>query len=160
MLNESTPPGRPDSRLGTEPTQPQLQSAAATFALLGSAPRLHLAWLMAHETSDVATLAGRVGLSIPTTSQHLAKLRLAGIVSARREGRHTYYTVEDPHVLTMLDQIFGHIAPDGTLAPDPYPRAAAGRPKPRPVWDSRVPGDEHPGDHEHPAGQDGRGRPL
>ena len=74
---------------------------------------------MAHETSDVGTLARRVGLSIPTTSQHLAKLRLAGIVSARREGRHLYYTVEDPHVLTMLDQIFGHIAPDGTLAPHP-----------------------------------------
>jgi DNA-binding transcriptional ArsR family regulator len=103
----------------TEPTHLQLRSAAATFALLGSAPRLHLAWLMAHETSDVGTLARRVGLSIPTTSQHLAKLRLAGIVSARREGRHTYYTIEDPHVLTMLDQIFGHIAPDGTLAPDP-----------------------------------------
>ena len=63
-----------------EPTQPQLRSAAATFALLSSAPRLHLAWLMAHERSDVGTLARRVGLSIPTTSQHLAKLRLAGIV--------------------------------------------------------------------------------
>src|SRR2546430_5466349 len=86
MLNESTPSELPDSRLGTEPTQPQLQSAAATFALLGSLPRLHLAWLMAHETCDVGTLARRVGLSIPTTSQHLAKLRLAGIVSARREG--------------------------------------------------------------------------
>lgn len=101
-----------------EPTQPQLRSAAATFALLSSAPRLHLAWLMAHERSDVGTLARRVGLSIPTTSQHLAKLRLAGIVSARREGRHTYYTVQDPHVLAMIDQIFSHIAADGTLAPD------------------------------------------
>ena len=114
----STGPGSTEPG-STEPTQLQLRSAAATFALLGSAPRLHLAWLMAHETSDVGTLARRVGLSIPTTSQHLAKLRLAGIVSARREGRHTYYTIEDPHVLTMLDQIFGHIAPDGTLAPDP-----------------------------------------
>jgi DNA-binding transcriptional ArsR family regulator len=83
---------------------------------------------MAHETSDVGTLARRVGLSIPTTSQHLAKLRLAGIVSARREGRHTYYTVEDPHVLTMLDQIFGHIAPDGTLGPRSLgPEPAGGR---------------------------------
>ena len=139
MLNESTPPGLPDSRLGTEPTQPQLQSAAATFALLGSAPRLHLAWLMAHETSDVGTLARRVGLSIPTTSQHLAKLRLAGIVSARREGRHTYYTVEDPHVLTMLDQIFGHIAPDGTLAPDPPEPAAKADTRPvRDHWPERA----------------------
>jgi DNA-binding transcriptional ArsR family regulator len=109
----------PSPPLGSEPTQPQLRSAAATFALLGSAPRLHLAWLMAHERSDVGALARRVGLSIPTTSQHLAKLRLAGIVSARRAGRHTYYTVEDPHVLAMIEQIFSHIAADGTLAPDP-----------------------------------------
>ena len=115
MLDPPTPPGSPRP----EPTQPQLHAAAATFALLGSAPRLHLAWLMAHERSDVGTLARRVGLSIPTTSQHLAKLRLAGIVSARREGRHIYYTVDEPHVLTMIGQIFSHIAADGTLAPDP-----------------------------------------
>src|SRR6266436_804307 len=118
MLNVPGRPAVPASTHGTEPTRPQLRSAAATFSLLGSAPRLHLAWLLAHERFDVGTLAQRVGLSIPTTSQHLAKLRLAGVVSARREGRHTYYSIEDPHVLTMLDQIFGHIAPDGTLAPD------------------------------------------
>src|SRR6201994_4584519 len=112
-------PGSESGAPGAEPTRPQLRSAAATFALLGSAPRLHLAWLMAHETSDVGTLARRVGLSIPTTSQHLAKLRLAGIVSARREGRHTYYTVEDPHVLPLMNKISSHIAADGTLAPDP-----------------------------------------
>jgi DNA-binding transcriptional ArsR family regulator len=119
MLNEPPSPGHPGPARGTEPTQPQLRSAAATFALLGSAPRLHLAWLMAHERCDVGTLARRAGLSIPTTSQHLTKLRLAGIVSASREGRHTYYTVDDPHVLGMIDQIFSHIAADGTLAPDP-----------------------------------------
>lgn len=46
------------------------------------------------------------------------KLRLAKVVSARREGRHTYYTVEDRHVLALIDQIFRHIAVDGTVAPD------------------------------------------
>ena len=40
-------------------------------------------------------------------------------VSATREGRHSYYTVEDPHVLSLVEQIFEHIAPDGSLAPDP-----------------------------------------
>jgi DNA-binding transcriptional ArsR family regulator len=101
-----------------EPTQPQLHAAAATFALLSSAPRLHLAWLMAHETADVGTLAARVGLGIATTSQHLGKLRLAGVITARREGRHTYYTIDDPHVRALIEQIFSHIAPDGSLAPD------------------------------------------
>jgi DNA-binding transcriptional ArsR family regulator len=119
MLNAPTPPAPAGPERGAEPTQPQLRAAAATFALLSSSPRLHLAWLMAHDRSDVGTLARRVGLSIPTTSQHLAKLRLAGIVSASREGRHAYYTIEDPHVLAMIDEIFSHIAADGTLAPDP-----------------------------------------
>jgi hypothetical protein len=41
------------------------------------------------------------------------------VISARRDGRHMYYTVDDPHVLTLIEQIFSHIAPDGTLAPDP-----------------------------------------
>jgi DNA-binding transcriptional ArsR family regulator len=103
----------------SEPTPLQLRAAAGTFALLGSPFRLHLAWLMTHERSDVGTLARRVGLSLATTSQHLAKLRLGGIASARRDGKRTFYTVDDPHVLELVDQIFSHIDVDGSLAPDP-----------------------------------------
>jgi DNA-binding transcriptional ArsR family regulator len=55
-------------------------------------------------------------------SQHLSKLRLAGLISARQDGRRHIYTVEDPHVLTLVQQIFAHIAPDGSLAPDPPPK--------------------------------------
>ena len=101
------------------PTELQLAAAADTFAMLASPARLHLVQLMSSGHFDVGALAAQVGLSLPTTSQHLSKLRLAGIVSARREGRHSFYTVEDPHVLSLVEQIFEHIAPDGTLAPDP-----------------------------------------
>ena len=101
------------------PTPPQLAAAANTFAMLASPARLHLVTLMSGGRFDVGTLAEKVGLSLPTTSQHLSKLRLAGIVSARRAGRHSYYTVEDPHVLSLVEQIFEHIAPDGSLTPDP-----------------------------------------
>lgn len=101
------------------PTEPQLAAAASTFALLASPARLHLVQLMSGGRYDVGTLASKVGLSLPTTSQHLSKLRLGGVVSARREGRHSYYTVDDPHVVSLVEQIFEHIAPDGTLAPDP-----------------------------------------
>ena len=102
-----------------EPTQPQLASAAGTFTLLGSPARLHVLWLAAHDTYDVTTLAQRAGLGVATMSQHLAKLRLAGLISVRREGRRHFYTVDDPHVLALIQQIFAHIAPDGSLAPDP-----------------------------------------
>jgi DNA-binding transcriptional ArsR family regulator len=103
----------------TEPTGPQLESAAATFALLANPARLHVLWLAAQGMHDVTALAERAGVGVATMSQHLTKLRLAGLISARREGRRHIYTVEDPHVLTLIQQMFAHIAPDGSLAPDP-----------------------------------------
>jgi DNA-binding transcriptional ArsR family regulator len=105
--------------LHAEPTAPQLASAANTFALLSNSARLYVLWLAAHGSHDVTALAERTGVGVATMSQHLTKLRLAGLISARREGRHHIYTVDDPHVLTLVQQIFAHIAPDGSLAPDP-----------------------------------------
>lgn len=102
-----------------DPTGPQLDTAARTFALLASPVRLHLVALASEGEYDVGTLSERAGVSIATASQHLSKLRLAGVISGRRDGRRQIYTVDDPHVITMVEQIFEHIAPDGTLAPDP-----------------------------------------
>lgn len=117
----------------SEPTWEQLDVAARTFALLGTPVRLHLVALAAAGEHDVGTLSEKAGVSIATASQHLAKLRLAGLVSAHRDGRRQIYTVEDPHVLTLVHQIFDHIAPDGTLAPDPpFPLAD---PRPAPATD-------------------------
>jgi len=103
------------------PTDLQLRGAASTFALLSSPVRLHLAWLAAYHAHDVGTLAEQAGVSLATASQHLTKLRLAGIVTARHSGRRHIYAVDDPHILTLIGQIFDHIAPDGNLAPDPPP---------------------------------------
>jgi DNA-binding transcriptional ArsR family regulator len=120
-MDDTTAPGPnpPQRTAAREPTELQLAAAADTFAMLASPARLHLVRLLSMDRVDVGTLASKVGLSLPTTSQHLSKLRLAGIVSAHREGRHSFYTVDDPHVLLLVEQIFEHIAPDGTLAPDP-----------------------------------------
>jgi len=108
-----------------EPTRPQLDAAARTLALLVAPVRLHLVWLATNGEHDVGTLAERTGVSIATASQHLGKLRLAGLISVRRDGRRHIYTVDDPHVVTLVEQIFEHIAPDGSLAPDPPPRVKA-----------------------------------
>ena len=110
-------------------TGEQLDAAAATFDLLSVPGRLHLVWLLAAEELDVTTLAERSGASIPAASQQLAKLRAAGVVSARRDGRRQLYRVDDPHILGVISQMFSHIAPDGTLAPDPSGRRPPRRPR-------------------------------
>ena len=115
----SDTPAPHDGTEPVEPTAPQLKAAAVTFGLLSVPTRLHLMWLLARRESDVGQLAERTGASVAAVSQHLAKLRLAGLVASRRQGRHQIYALEDPHVLTMVEQMFDHIAPDGSLAPDP-----------------------------------------
>jgi DNA-binding transcriptional ArsR family regulator len=102
-------------------TNAQLEAAAASFDMLSVPGRLHLVWLLAAGEYDVTTLAELTGVNVPAASQQLAKLRAAGIVTARRDGRRQLYRVEDPHILTVIEQMFSHIAPDGTLTRDPLP---------------------------------------
>ncbi len=113
-------------------TAAQLDAAAASFDLLSVPGRLHLVWLLATGEFDVTTLAELTGANVPAASQQLAKLRAAGIVTARRDGRRQLYRVEDPHIVSVIGQMFSHIAPDGTLATDPAdpdPRRPPRRPR-------------------------------
>jgi DNA-binding transcriptional ArsR family regulator len=87
-----------------------LAEAAETFSMLASPIRLHLLWLLAQGGKDVGTLAEAVGTSVATVSQHLAKLRLSDLVSARREGKRQVYEVDDPHVVTLVRQALDHHA--------------------------------------------------
>lgn len=110
-------------------TDAQLDAAAATFDLLSAPGRLRIVWLLAVGESDVTTIAERTDASIPATSQQLAKLRAAGVVSSRRDGRRQLYRVDDPHMLALLQAVFDHIAVDGTIALPPDPRRPPRRPR-------------------------------
>ncbi|GAA1563814.1 MULTISPECIES: ArsR/SmtB family transcription factor [Kribbella] len=90
------------------PTRRQLAAAARTFGLLSPPVRLHLVWLATWGEYDVGTLADRAGVSVATASQHLGKLRLAGLITVHRHGRRHIYTVDDPHVRALVEQIFAH----------------------------------------------------
>lgn len=87
---------------GEEPTPEVLEQAAVAFGLLASPMRLHIVWLLAAGDCDVGGLAELVGASMPAVSQHLAKLKLAGIVRSRREGRRQVYLVDDPVLVAVV----------------------------------------------------------
>ncbi len=90
---------------GAELPPELLQRTAATFGLLASTMRLHIVWLLAQGEADVGTLAERTGGSMQTVSQHLAKLKLAGLVQSRREGRRQVYLTGDPVLVQIVRQI-------------------------------------------------------
>lgn len=93
-----------------DPAPEVLQSAVVSFGLLASTMRLHLVWVLAHGECDVSGLAERVGGTLPAVSQHLAKLKLAGLVHSRREGRRQVYLVDDPDLVTVVRLMIGQLA--------------------------------------------------
>ena len=61
--------------------------------------RLEILHRLADGPIEVGRLADELGLSQPNVSQHLAVLRVAGIVDAERIGREVRYRLSDPDVM-------------------------------------------------------------
>ncbi|MFE7860158.1 ArsR/SmtB family transcription factor [Streptomyces sp. NPDC057403] len=102
-----------------DPSAEVLVEAAAVFGLLASSARLHLMWALSQGESDVTHLADRVGGALPAVSQHLAKLKLAGLVRSRREGRRQIYYVDDPDIVTVVRVMVGQLIARSQPAPAP-----------------------------------------
>lgn len=89
-----------------QPNPEQVDAAVNALRLLADPTRLQLLWkLGAAGESDVAHLVETTGMPRPSVSQHLAKLRLAGLVATRRDGRHIYYRVTSGHVRRLVTEV-------------------------------------------------------
>lgn len=72
--------------------------------MLADPTRLRLMWLLCGGEHDVSALATQVGSARPAVSQHLAKLRMTGLVATRRDGRRVLYTARGGHVRRLLGE--------------------------------------------------------
>ncbi len=98
------------------------------FRALADRTRLRLLNLMGADEVCVCFFVEVLGVSQPKISRHLAYLRRAGVVAARREGKWMHYRVEtpaDPHaarvfaeVLAWLGEVRAWLAGDRELARD------------------------------------------
>ena len=91
-----------------EPTAAEFDFAVGTFKLLADTTRLRILWALLHGEHSVNLLAGHVGASPASVSQHLAKLRLARLVKTRREGTFVFYLAENGHVRQLVEQALSH----------------------------------------------------
>ncbi|MGJ9412842.1 ArsR/SmtB family transcription factor [Aeromicrobium sp. CF4.19] len=86
----------------------RLRHAAEVFAMLGEPTRLELLWLMTEQPRTVGELVAAVGASRPSVSQHLAKLRHAGVVEVVRQGRTATYSLPGGHVERLVREGLNH----------------------------------------------------
>lgn len=99
------------------PSEEQFALAADLLALLADRTRLALLRRLSEGEADVTTLTEVCGAARPAVSQHLAKLRLAGLVGARKEGRRVVYALLDGRLRRVVDEALDlatHQRPDGS----------------------------------------------
>ena len=85
----------------------ELVEIEAFFAAIADKTRLRLLNLMRGDEVSVCFLAEILGESQPKISRHLACLRNAGVIEARRDGKRIYYKIserQDVFARRVLDE--------------------------------------------------------
>jgi DNA-binding transcriptional ArsR family regulator len=87
-----------------ELTGEQVAAAVTSFALLADPTRVRMLWALREAELDVASLAAVAGCRPTVASQHLSKLRFAGLVEGNRNGQRVVYRLRGGHVRALLSE--------------------------------------------------------
>ena len=91
------------------------------FQALGDRTRLRLLNLIGDDEICVCFFVETLGTNQPKVSRHLAYLRKAGVVAARREGKWMHYSIvrpSDPYAARILDEMRAWMAADPEMQKD------------------------------------------
>jgi DNA-binding transcriptional ArsR family regulator len=115
----------PQAEHPVELTAEQVSAAVMSFALLADPTRVRMLWALRDTELDVTSLATLAECRPTVASQHLSKLRFAGLVEGQRQGQRVVYRLRGGHVRALLGEALFHAdhqisgAPSTTSAPRP-----------------------------------------
>jgi DNA-binding transcriptional ArsR family regulator len=89
------------------------QAASDFLKTLAHESRLLLLCLLSERERSVTELEQFLALRQPTVSQQLARLRLDGLVTTRREGKVIYYSVADERTKRFISLIYDSFCRSG-----------------------------------------------
>jgi len=96
--------------------------------MLADVTRVRVLWALLDGELAVNDLAQAVDKPPAGVSQHLAKLRLARLVSTRRQGTQVFYRLDSPHVAQLVEDAVFHADHAGSDLPQHHradPRVTA-----------------------------------
>ncbi|PZF92442.1 ArsR/SmtB family transcription factor [Micromonospora deserti] len=100
------------------PGVPEVEAATEMLRMLADPTRLRLMCLLSEGEHDVTALVAAVGTARPAVSQHLAKLRLTGLVTVRRDGRRALHRARGGHVRRLVTEVLHAASHRVTGAPE------------------------------------------
>jgi DNA-binding transcriptional ArsR family regulator len=88
---------------------PLIELVAQRFRVLGEPMRIKLLDRLREGDATVGELQEALGASQQNVSKHLGVLHAAGMVSRTKDGNHTRYSISDPSVFDLCDQVCGGV---------------------------------------------------
>ena len=85
---------------------------AELFRAFSDTSRVRIMSALLDGEKNVGKLAALVGISESAVSHHMRGLRQTRIVTARRDGKEVYYSITDPHIMTLFRQGVEHVRDD------------------------------------------------
>jgi DNA-binding transcriptional ArsR family regulator len=89
--------------------EPLIELVAQRFRVLGEPMRIKLLDRLREADATVGELQEALGASQQNVSKHLGVLHAAGMVSRTKDGNHTRYSISDPSVFDLCDQVCGGV---------------------------------------------------
>lgn len=107
-------PRRPDAQTDAlAALSEQAQEAAGALKAMASETRLRIMCSLSSGEQPVNQLAAMTGQSASAISQHLAKLRAAGLVESRRDGQAIYYRCSPGIARELIETLCSFYKPAG-----------------------------------------------
>lgn len=83
---------------------------ANLFKVLGDSTRVKILQLLSVKEMCVCDISIVLGMTQSAISHQLSTLRHASLVKNRKDGKVAYYSLDDQHVLNILNQGIDHIS--------------------------------------------------
>ena len=82
---------------------------AETFQALGDSSRVQIVWALSKGEYCVGDIARFLDMSQPAVSHHLRTLRNLKLVHVKKQGRASYYSLDDEHIDRLLGEGIKHV---------------------------------------------------
>lgn len=93
------------------------EGVSALLKELSHANRLLIACSLIEGEKNVSELEAEIGAPQPHLSRDLARLRDAGLVTARRESKNVYYSLADDRLQKLIDALCAAFGPEPKTKP-------------------------------------------
>lgn len=99
MKSPSTPPIKEE----------YVQKISEVFKVISDPTRLSILFLLHEKEHHVGAIAESLNMEQSAISHQLKTLKKARLVKSNRTGKKMFYSLDDLHVFSILDQVLTHI---------------------------------------------------